>query len=210
MGTYDNALLDLPKRMTRRLSLPDHAAALVSLPLSSGGLSYRPRKSHADCAFLVSYMHTAHHFPKLLPALAHRVPPILDLVPATGMPPPPPPPFPQAALAARAFVRVTASAPLVRDRVTGWAPVLRHAQHALSAIVTEAETQRAVSLIYALDRPSLPRHMELYHSNCGDAVILAMVPSDPATTLSNKIFETGMKRRLLIELTPVTPSERRN
>jgi len=84
MGTYDNALLDLPKRMTRRLSLPDHAAALVSLPLSSGGLSYRPRKSHADCAFLVSYMHTAHHFPKLLPALAHRVPPILDLAPAMG------------------------------------------------------------------------------------------------------------------------------
>ena len=36
-----------------------------------------------------------------------------------------------------------------------------------------------------------------------------MVPSDPATTLSNEIFETGMKRRLLIELTPVTPSERR-
>ena len=51
--------------------------------------------------------------------------------------------------------------------------------------------------------------MELYHSNCGDAVTLAMVPSEPATTLSNKIFETGMKRRLLIELTPVTLSERR-
>ena len=75
--------------------------------------------------------------------------------------------------------------------------------------MTEAETQRVVYLIHALDRPSLPRHMELYHSNCGDAVTLAMVPSDPATTLSNEIFETGMKRRLLIELTPVTPSERR-
>jgi len=207
MEAYDNALLDLPRGMVRRLSLPDHAAALVSLPLSSGGLGYRPWKSHADCAFLASYMHTAHHFPKLFPALAHRVPPILDLVPATGTPPPPP--SPQAALAARAFVRITASAPLVRDRLTGGAPVLRHAQHALSAIVTEAETQRVVSLIHALDRPSLPRHMELYHSNCGDAVTLAMVPSDPATTLSNEIFETGMKRRLLIELTPVTPSERR-
>ena len=76
--------------------------------------------------------------------------------------------------------------------------------------MTEAGTQRAASPIYALDRPSLPRHIELYHSNCGDAAILAMVPSDPATALSNKIFETGMKRRLLIELTPVTPSERRN
>ena len=120
MEAYDNAFLDLPKRMARRLSLPDHAAALVSLPLSSGG-TYRPWKSHADCAFLASCMHTAHHF--LFPALAHRVPPILDLVPATGTPPPPP--SPQAALAARAFVRVTASAPLVRDRLTGGAPVLR-------------------------------------------------------------------------------------
>jgi len=44
--------------------------------------------------------------------------------------------------------------------------------------VTEAETQRVVSLIHTLDRPSLPRHTELYHSNCGDAVTLAMVPSD--------------------------------
>ena len=51
--------------------------------------------------------------------------------------------------------------------------------------------------------------MELYHSNYGDTVTLAMAPSDPATTLPNEIFETGMKRRLLIELTPVAPSERR-
>ena len=49
--------------------------------------------------------------------------------------------------------------------------------------------------------------MELYHLNCGDAVTLAMAPSDPATTLSNEIFETGIKRRPLI--TPMTPSERR-
>jgi len=89
------------------------------------------------------------------------------------------------------------------------APVLRHTQRALSAIVTEAETQRAVSLIHALDKPSLPRHMELYHSNYGDTVTLAMAPSDPATTPPNEIFETGMKRRPLIERTPMTPSERR-
>ena len=59
--------------------------------------------------------------------------------------------------------------------------------------MTEVETQRVVSLIRALGRPSLPRHMELYRSNCGDAATLAMVPSSPATTLSNGIFETGMK-----------------
>ena len=50
--------------------------------------------------------------------------------------------------------------------------------------------------------------MELYHSNCGGAVTFAMAPSGPAATLPNEIFKTGMKRRLLIEITPVTPSER--
>ena len=34
--------------------------------------------------------------------------------------------------------------------------------------------------------------MELYNSNCGDPVTLAMVPSDPATTLSNSSFATGI------------------
>ena len=123
--------------------------------------------------------------------------------------------FPQqgavASLPSRQRRRQRQRRPLVRDRLTDGAPVLRHAQHVPSAIVTEAETQRVVSLIHALDRPSLPRHMQLYHPNCGDAVSLAMVPSCSATTLSNEIFETGIKRtcRLLIELTPVTPSERR-
>ena len=51
--------------------------------------------------------------------------------------------------------------------------------------------------------------MELYHCNCGGAVTPAMPPSDPATALPNEIFETGMKRRPLVELTPVTPSEQR-
>jgi len=37
MEAYDNALFDLPRGMTRRLSLSGHAAALVSLPLFSGG-----------------------------------------------------------------------------------------------------------------------------------------------------------------------------
>ena len=122
--------------MVRRLSLPDHAAALVSLPLFSGGLGYRPWKSHADCAFLASYMHIAHHFPKLLPALAHRVPPILDLVPATGTHhnhPLPRPPW-QLELSFGSLHRPRWCEIGLR------APVLRHAQHALSAIVTEAET----------------------------------------------------------------------
>ena len=47
----------------------------------------------------------------------------------------------------------------------------------------EAETRRVISLVLGLDNPDLSRHIELCHSNCGDAVTLAIVPSDPATTL---------------------------
>ena len=57
--------------------------------------------------------------------------------------------------------------------------------HVLSTIANEAETRRVINLVSGLDNPDLPRHMELYHSNCGDAVTLAMVPSDSATTLLN-------------------------
>jgi len=86
--------------------------------------------------------------------------------------------------------------------------VMNHTQHVLSSIVNEAdtdltrntraphftpalasvpygkykfefaETRRVISLVSGLDNPDLPRHMELYHSNCGDAVTLAMAPSD--------------------------------
>ena len=61
---------------------------MTGLSLASGGLGYRFWKSNADCAFLASYMHTSYHFPKLFPALAHLSLPILELVPAEGMPPP--------------------------------------------------------------------------------------------------------------------------
>jgi len=32
--------------------------------------------------------------------------------------------------------------------------------------------------INAMDNPRLPRHMELYHFNCGDVTTLAMLPTE--------------------------------
>ena len=105
-------------------------------------------------------MRTSYHFPKLLPALAHLFPPILELVPAEGMPPPRAPPA-TAALAARALARITAAASLVHDRLVGAATVMNHTQHVLSTIVNEAETRRVISLVSGRDNPDLPCHMEL-------------------------------------------------
>ena len=65
---------------------------------------------------------------------------------------------------------------------------MKHTQHVLSTTVSDAEARRVVGLINAMDNPRLPRHMELYFSNCGDAKTLAMLPTDAATTLSNPSF----------------------
>ena len=69
-----------------------------------------------------------------------------------------------------------------------------------ASIVNEAETRRVISLVSGLDNPDLPRHMEHYISSCGDPVIFDMVPSDPATTFSNRSFATGTIRRLLLPI----------
>jgi len=82
-------------------------------------------------------MHTSYHFPQLFPALAHLFPPILELVPAEGMPPPRAP-SEAAAFAARALARITTAAPLVHDRLMRAATVMNHTQHALSTIANEA------------------------------------------------------------------------
>jgi len=84
-----------------------------------------------------------------------------------------------------------------------------HTQHVLSTIVSEAEARRVVGLINAMDNPQLPRHMELHHSDCGDATTLAMLPTDAATTLPNPSFTGGIARRLLLSTHQVLRSERR-
>ena len=114
--------------------------------------------------------------------------------------PPPRAPSVTAAFAARALARITAAAPLVQGRLVGAATVMNHTQHVLSSIANEAETRRVISLVSGLDNPDLPRHKELYNSNCGDPVTLAMNPSDPATTLSNRSFATGIIRILLLPI----------
>ena len=126
-------------------------------------------------------------------------PPILELVPEDGMQPPRAPSV-TAAFAVHALARITEAAPLVHGRLVGAATVKNHTMHVLSSIANEAETRRVISLVSALDSPRLPRHMELYNSSCGDPVIFAMVPSDPATTLSNRSFATGIIRILLLPI----------
>jgi len=76
-------------------------------------------------------------------------------------------PSKQAEFASCAFARIVPSAPLVRGRIEGSASVMKHTQHVLSTITSEAEARRVV--------PRLPRHMELHHSDCGDATTLAML-----------------------------------
>ena len=50
---------------------------------------------------------------------------------------PPRAPSVTAAFAARALARITAAAPLVRDRLVGAATVMNHTQNVLSSIVNE-------------------------------------------------------------------------
>jgi len=69
---------------------------------------------------------------------------------------------------------------------------------------------RVISLVSGLDNSDLPRHMELYHSNCGNAV--TPLPSWSLSTqriLSNRFFATGIIRRPLLPISHVTRSERR-
>jgi hypothetical protein len=162
MAKYDAALLGLPRRFVRRLQLPDHAVGLIGLQLAAGGLAYRTWRSTAGCAYLAAYMHTSDHFPKLLPHLAGRLPPILELVPAAGQPAPAP--SRQAEFASRAFVLIVPDAPLVRDRIEESASAMKHTQHVLSTIVSEAEARWVVGLISAMEAPRLPRHLELHLS----------------------------------------------
>ena len=161
--------------------------------MAAGGLGYRTWRSTADCAYLAAYMHTSHHFPKFFPHVADRFRPILDLVPAVGQPALAP--SKQAEFASRAFIRIVPDAPLVRDQIEGSASVMKHTQHVLSTIVSEAEARCVVGLINAMDNPRLPRHMELYYSNRGDATTLAMLPTDAATTLSNPPAESIIMSR---------------
>ena len=70
-----------------------------------------------------------------------------------------------------------------------------HTQHVLSAIANEVETRQVISLVSGHDNPDLSRHMELHHSNCGDAATLAMVFSDSATTIPKRSFAMGIIRR---------------
>ena len=104
---------------------------------------------------------------------------------------PPRAPSVTAAFAARALARITAAAPLVRDRLVGAATAMNHTQHVLSSIANEAETRRVISLVSGLDNPDLPRHMEHYNSSCGDPVTVAMVPPRPSNYFLKPFLHNG-------------------
>jgi hypothetical protein len=207
MVAYDTKLLSVPLRIARRATFPDIQRALCGLSLSRGGLGYRTWKSTADCAHLASYIHASAHIPAMFPALAQCFPPILTLVPKVG--PVPAPPSQRAGSAARALVRLTASAPLLRERIENAKGPLRHTQHVLASAVDEAEAKRVTEQIMRSDNPDLPRHMELFLSNQGDPSTLGLVPSDPETTFPNDVFGKGFARRLLQSIELTTRSERR-
>ena len=135
--TYDSKLLSVPLRIARRTAFPEIQRALCGLSLSRGGLGYRTWKSTADCAHLASYIHASIHIPAMFPALACCFPPILTLVPRVG--PVPAPLSQRADLAVRAFVRLSASAPLLRERIENAKGPLRHTQHVLASAFDEAE-----------------------------------------------------------------------
>ena len=139
--------------------------------------------------------------------MPHGIVLVRSFVPADGIPPRAP--SVTAAIAARALARITAANPLVHDWLVGAATVMNYTQHVLPSIANEAETRRVISLVSGLDNPDLPRHKGLYNSNCRDSVTLAMAPSDPATTLSNRSFATGSIRRLLLPISHVNRGERR-
>ena len=106
-----------------------------------------------------------------------------------------------------AFYRIDALAPLAGARISSAAGrPLRHIQHTIATIADGAQAARVVSMITALDNPRLPRHMELYHSSCGDPATFGFVPS-PDTSISYRSFEQGFARRLLLPISPLTWSE---
>ena len=106
----------------------------------------------------------------------------------------PAPPSQRADWAVRAFVRLSASAPLLREHIKNAKGPLRHTQHVLASAFDEAEVKRVTELITRSDNPELPRHMELFLSNQGDPSSLGLVPSDPETTFPNDVFEKGFAR----------------
>ena len=181
MARYDAAVLDAPHRHARLLALSPLAIDLACLSQGKGGLGYCMRAVTADAAYLASYTHTAHHFPKLFPLFAPLFSDVLSLPTdevAFGI-------SPAAGYARRAFARIEAQkvatglarACLERDRNKP----LRHLQHSLATIVDDANHLRTTKTISASGNPRHPRHMATHYSHCDDPTTLALVPNIPET-----------------------------
>jgi hypothetical protein len=79
-AAYDAAVLAVPARICRRVSLPQTAARIAQQPLGSGGLGYRTWKSTADTAFLAAYVHASIQIPALFPQLGHMFPDVRTFI----------------------------------------------------------------------------------------------------------------------------------
>ena len=192
---YDDALLLIPKRISRQISLSPLARLLCALPQNLGGLGYRTWEHTSDAAFLASYVHISQSFPSLFPQYATHYPSVLSLSPSsTGI-------STQAYFAFRAYKRLQTVAPTVSEYLHQPPTTVRHLQHDISTSIWEALSLKVTSLCHRLDYPSHPRHSATYHSNCGDSHTFSALPTDSDTTFANVDFEVITARRLLVQTT---------
>jgi hypothetical protein len=75
---------------------------------------------------------------------------------------------------------------------------LRGIQHALTAHLDREESIRLLDLVSKLDNPTHPRYKALLLSNQGDSHSWTLIPSDRATQVPNREFQTMVQRRLLL------------
>ena len=201
---YDNAILDVPRRLAGRSSIPSLAMTLASLPGRLGGLGYTTWSQTADAAYLASYVHISHVFPSLFPRLSGAYPSVLSLASAADAAARSRP----ALFAFNALRRLEARAPSVTETVRrDFNLPIKQLQHALSSALAEATHRGVLESLSALDLPQNPRSLALFRSNCSDSTTFSLIASDDSNTFSNRAFEVAVRRRLLLPLTTLSRSE---
>ena len=193
-ATYDASLLNVVHAISRSPTLTDSARLIAHLPASCGGLGYRTSKSLSDPASLATYVNASKAFPNLFPSLADMVPPVQQLLAPISTP-----------LSKRARMACSALKRIM-DRSQGALEVitatesgpLRGVQHALSALLDQADCIHLLDIISLSDNPTHPRNKALFLSNQGDSHSWTIVPCDRATQVPNREFQTMVRRRLLL------------
>ena len=205
-AAYDAAVLAVPARICKNVSLPQTAARIAQQPLGSGGLGYRTWKSIADTAFLAAYVHASIQIPALFPQLGHMFPDVRTLIrtaPSRTSLTTPAAPSSVSHFAARAAARLIAETPAVLEAlapVNGQTP--RQLQHRIGLLVDGTTNLQIAQELSQADNPSHPRHKAARHSSLGDAYTPCAIPGDQ-TTINNEHFSIIVRLKLLL---PVYPS----